>query len=72
MKVKVLVTYQAWLFVTPWTVACQVPLFMEFSRQESWGGQPFPLPGVLPDPGIKLRPPILQAYSLLSESPGQL
>ena len=24
------------LFVTPWTVACQVPLSMEFSRQEYW------------------------------------
>jgi len=58
--------------VTPWTVACQAPLFMEFYRQESWGGQPFPLPEALPDPGIKLRPPVLQAYSLLSEPPGKL
>ena len=24
------------LFVTPWTAACQVPLSMEFSRQEYW------------------------------------
>ena len=32
------------LFVTPWTVACQVPLFMEFSRQEYWSGLPFPSP----------------------------
>ena len=24
--------------VTPWTVACQVPLSMEFSRQEYWSG----------------------------------
>ena len=29
----------------PWTVACQVPLFMEFSRQEYWSGLPLPLPG---------------------------
>ena len=28
----------------PWTVACQVPLSMEFSRQEYWGGLPFPPP----------------------------
>ena len=28
------------LFVTPWTVARQAPLFMEFSRQEYWGGLP--------------------------------
>ena len=26
------------LFVTPWTVACQAPLFMGFSRQEYWNG----------------------------------
>ena len=28
-------------------------LFMEFSRQEYWSGQPFPSPGDLPDPGIE-------------------
>ena len=32
------------LFVTPWTVACQAPLSMEFSRQECWSGLPFPSP----------------------------
>ena len=32
------------LFVTPWTVACQAPLSMEFSRQEYWSGLPFPTP----------------------------
>ena len=42
-----------WLFVTPWTVACQAPLSMRFSRQEYWSGLPFPPPGDLPDPGIK-------------------
>ena len=26
------------LFVTPWTVACQAPLFLGFSRQEYWRG----------------------------------
>ena len=26
------------LFVTPWTVAHQVPLSVEFSRQEYWSG----------------------------------
>ena len=30
-----------------------------------------PSPGDLPDPGIKPRPPPLQADSLLSESPGK-
>ena len=34
-----------WLFVTPWTVAYQVRLFMEFSRQGYWSGLPFPSPG---------------------------
>ena len=32
-------------FVTPWTVACQVPLYMEFPRKESWSGLPFSPPG---------------------------
>uniref|UniRef100_A0A8C6E1K0 Lithium-sensitive myo-inositol monophosphatase A1 n=1 Tax=Moschus moschiferus TaxID=68415 RepID=A0A8C6E1K0_MOSMO len=41
------------LFETLWTVACQAPLSMGFSRQESWSGFPFPFPGDLPDPGIK-------------------
>ena len=37
---------------TPWTVACQAPLSMEFSRQEYWSRLPFPTPGDLPNPGI--------------------
>ena len=36
-----------------WTVACQAPLPMEFSRQEYWSGLPCPPYGDLPDPGIK-------------------
>ena len=32
------------LFATPWTVASQTPLYMEFSRQEYWSGLPFPSP----------------------------
>ena len=27
-----------WLFATLWTIACQAPLFMGFSRQEYWSG----------------------------------
>ena len=42
------------LFATPWTVACQVPLSMEFSRQEYWSGLPCPLPEDLTNPGIEL------------------
>ena len=57
------------LFVTPWTVAHQVPQSMEFSRQEYWSGLSFPSPGYLPNPGIKPGSPALQAASLLIESP---
>ena len=45
---------RVWLFVTPWTTARQPPLSMEFSRQEYWCRLPFPTPGDLPNPGIKL------------------
>ena len=41
------------LFSTSWTVACQIPLSMEFSRQEYWSGLPFPIPGDLLNPGIE-------------------
>ena len=39
--------------VTPWTVACQAPLSLEFSRQEYLSGLPFSSPGDLPNPSIK-------------------
>ena len=39
--------------VTPWAVADQTPLSLEFPRQEYWSGLPFPSSGDLPDPGIK-------------------
>ena len=41
------------LFATPCTVAHQVPLSMEFSRQEHWTGLPFPSPKDLPYPGVE-------------------
>ena len=50
---------RVWLIVTPGTVACQVLLSMEFSRQEFWSGLPFPSPGDLPNPGIKPTFPAL-------------
>ena len=53
--------------MSSWTVACQVPLDMEFSRQEYWGGLPFPSPGGLPDPGIKPRSSALEADALRTE-----
>ena len=41
--------------VCPWTVACQAPLSIAFSRQEYWSGLPCPSPGALPDAGIELE-----------------
>ena len=51
---------------TPWTVDCQAPLSMGFSKQEYWNGLLFPSPGDLPNPGIEPRSPALQADSLLT------
>ena len=59
------------LFATPWTVACQAPLSMEFFRPEYWSGLPFSSSGDLPNPGIEPRSPTLQADSLPSELPGK-
>ena len=42
---------------------------MGFFSQEYWSGLPFPSPGDLPHPGIKLMSPALQADSLLSGTP---
>ena len=40
-------------FAMPWTVACQIPLPMGFSRQEYWNELPFPPPGDLPNSGVE-------------------
>ena len=45
------------LFETLWTVACQAPLSMGFSRQEYWSALALPSPEDLPNPGIKPRSP---------------
>ena len=58
-------------FAIPWTIASHAPLSMEFPRQESWSGLQFPSPGDLPDPGIELQSPALQADTLPSESRGK-
>ena len=52
------------LFVTPWTVVRQAPLFMGFSRHEYWSGLPFPPLGDLPYPRIEPKSPALQADPL--------
>ena len=57
------------LFVTPWTVARQAPLFIGFSRQKYWRGLLFPSLGDLTNPGIEPRSPTLQTDSLPTEPP---
>ena len=52
---------------TPWTVACQAPLSLGFSRQEYWSGLPFPSLGDLTNPGIEPGSSELQADSLPTE-----
>ena len=62
------------LFATLWTVACQVPLSMAFSRQEYWRGLPCPPPGDNPKPGIEsefLMSLHLQGGSLSLPPPGK-
>ena len=56
------------LFATPWTVAHQSmglsnPSVHGFSRQESWGGLPFPPPGDLSDPGIEPQSPVISCLA---------
>ena len=60
------------LFVTPWTVARQAALSMEFSRQEYWSRFPVPTPGDLPDSGIEptsLESPALAGRVFTTELP---
>ena len=47
------------LFETPWTIAHQAPVSMEFSRQKYESGLPFPTSEDLPDPGIEPASPAL-------------
>ena len=61
-----------WPLVSPWTVACQAPLSMKFSRQEYWSrGLPFPTPGILPNPRIQLvfliSPPLAGGFFTLEK-----
>ena len=56
---------------TPWTVACQALLSMEFSRQEHWSGLPLSSPGDLSDPGIKTASPMLAGGFFTIMPPGK-
>ena len=61
-------------FVNPRTVACQVPLSMEFSRQEYWSELAFPTPGYLLDTGIEPVSPASPAVAgrfFITDSPGK-
>ena len=58
--------------MTPWAVTLQVPLSVEFSRQEYWSGLPSPIPGDLPEPGIELASAIVAIRFFASEPPGKL
>ena len=51
--------------MTPWIVAHQVPLSMEFSRQKYWSGLPFLLQAIFSTQGLNLNLLLLQEDSLL-------
>ena len=59
------------LYATLWTIVCQAPQSMEFSRLEYWSGLPFPSPGNLPDPGIEPACPALVGEFFTTEPPGK-
>ena len=52
-------------FATPWTIAQQAPLSMEFPRQEYWSRLPCLPPGIFPTQGSNPRLMHWQADSLL-------
>ena len=58
-------------YVTPWTVAHQAPLSMDFSRKKHWNGLSFPSPRDLPDPGIKPASPTLAGRFSPTAPPGK-
>ena len=58
-------------FCDPRDIALQAPLSMGFPGQEYWSGLPFPLPGNVPDPGIKYASPTLAGGFFTSVPPGK-
>ena len=62
---------RVWLFTTPWTVACQAPLSMRFSRQEYWSGYHFLLQGIFWTQGSNPCLPHCR-QTLPSKPPGKL
>ena len=63
-------------FATPWTVAREAPLPVEFSRQRYWNGLSFLIPGDLPDPGIEptslVSPTLAGIFSITAHSGSSL
>ena len=59
------------LFATPWTVACQAPLFMGFSKQDYWSRLSFPPPGDLCNAEIKPTSPALAGRFFTTEPPAK-
>ena len=76
MRVCVLSRFSHVQLVVPlWTVTCQAPLSMGFSRQENWSVLPFPPPRDHPDPGVKpvsLACPALAGGFFTPKPPGKL
>ena len=60
------------LLATPWTVAHQASLSVEFSRQEYWSGLPFSTPGDLPNSGIELASPALASRLFITVLPWEV
>ena len=71
MKVKVLVTQSCLTLCDPMDCSLPGSLSMGFSRKEYCSGLPFPSPEDLPNPGIKLGSPALQADSFSTELSGK-
>ena len=63
--------YSPWGCRVGWTVAHHTTLSVGFSRQEYWGGFPFPSSGDPPDPGIEPTSPALAGRFFTTEPPGK-
>ena len=63
-----------WLFATPWSVACQTAVSIEFSRQDTGLGCHFLLQWIFQTQGLNshLLSPALQVDSLPAEPSGKL
>ena len=71
-KVKVLVAQSCVTVVTPWTVACQVPLSMDFSRQEYWNDSHSFLLGIFSTQGLNLGLPHCRQFLYCLRHQGSL